>query len=93
MLRDIRNVVRLAVDFGGLLPESHTGFFHRRFLPVNALLSAGPPMYRVEQLRALIEQGVVEVAGPGTRFGTDERPAASSWSPRRWPAPHGSYGR
>ncbi|MCH0541221.1 FAD/NAD(P)-binding protein [Streptomyces sp. MUM 203J] len=72
VLRDIRNVVRLAVDFGGLLPESHTGFFHRRFLPVNALLSAGPPMYRVEQLRALIEGGVVEVAGPGTRFGTDE---------------------
>ncbi|OII65126.1 hypothetical protein BJP40_18005 [Streptomyces sp. CC53] len=72
VLRDIRNVVRLAVDFGGLLPESHTGFFHRKFLPVNALLSAGPPMYRVEQLRALIEQGVVEVAGPGTRFGTDE---------------------
>ncbi|MET9440283.1 FAD/NAD(P)-binding protein [Streptomyces sp. NPDC006610] len=72
VLRDIRNVVRQAVDFGGLLPESHTGFFHGRFLPVNALLSAGPPMYRVEQLRALIQQGLVEVAGPGTRFGTDE---------------------
>lgn len=73
VLRDIRNVVREAVDYGGLLPESHTGFFHRRFLPVNALLSAGPPMSRVEQLRALIRQGLVEVAGPGTDFGTDER--------------------
>ncbi|MCY0949951.1 FAD/NAD(P)-binding protein [Streptomyces sp. H27-S2] len=71
VLRDIRNVVREAVDYGGLLPESHTGFFHRRFLPVNALLSAGPPMSRVEQLRALIRQGVVEVAGPATRFETD----------------------
>ncbi|MFI8194314.1 FAD/NAD(P)-binding protein [Streptomyces sp. NPDC085946] len=76
VLRDIRNMVREAVDFGGLLPESHTGFFHRRFLPVNALLSAGPPMYRVEQLRTLIRQGVVEVAGPGSRFGTDERAGA-----------------
>ncbi|MER5311284.1 FAD/NAD(P)-binding protein [Streptomyces sp. NPDC002773] len=73
VLRDIRNVVREAVDFGGLLPDSHTGFFHSRFLPVNALLSAGPPMYRVEQLRALIQQGVVEVAGPGSVFGTDAR--------------------
>ncbi|MFE9042602.1 FAD/NAD(P)-binding protein [Streptomyces sp. NPDC007818] len=73
VLRDIRNVVRLAVDFGGLLPDSHTGFFHGRFLPVNALLSAGPPMYRVEQLRALIQRGVVEVAGPGSVFGADER--------------------
>lgn len=72
VLRDIRNVVRTAVDYGGLLPESHTGFFHRRFLPVNALLSAGPPMYRVEQLRALILQGVVEVTGPAPRFEADE---------------------
>ncbi|MCP9988005.1 FAD/NAD(P)-binding protein [Streptomyces sudanensis] len=76
VLRDIRNMVREAVDFGGLLPESHTGFFQSRFLPVNALLSAGPPMYRVEQLRALIRQGVVEVAGPRTRFGTDEEAGA-----------------
>ncbi|MFV0128563.1 FAD/NAD(P)-binding protein [Streptomyces sp. HMX112] len=76
VLRDIRNVVREAVDYGGLLPESHTDFFHRRFLPVNALLSAGPPMSRVEQLRALIRQGVVEVAGPGTRFEADERAGA-----------------
>ncbi|GGY85706.1 hypothetical protein CP967_24790 [Streptomyces nitrosporeus] len=68
VLRDIRNVVRQAVDYGGLLPASHTGFFHGRFLPVNALLSAGPPMARVEQLRALITQGVVEVAGPDTVF-------------------------
>ncbi|MER5771694.1 FAD/NAD(P)-binding protein [Streptomyces sp. NPDC001985] len=76
VLRDIRNVVREAVDYGGLLPESHTGFFHGRFLPVNALLSAGPPMSRVQQLRALIRQGVVEVAGPATRFETDERAGA-----------------
>ncbi|MFE5734570.1 FAD/NAD(P)-binding protein [Streptomyces sp. NPDC056528] len=76
VLRDIRNMVREAVDFGGLLPESHTGFFHRRFLPVNALLSAGPPMYRVEQLRTLIQQGVVEVTGPGSRFGADESAGA-----------------
>ncbi|NJQ01630.1 FAD/NAD(P)-binding protein [Streptomyces zingiberis] len=76
VLRDIRTMVREAVDFGGLLPESHTESFHRRFLPVNALLSAGPPMYRVEQLRALIRQGLVEVAGPGTRFGADERAGA-----------------
>lgn len=76
VLRDIRNAVREAVDYGGLLPESHTGFFHRRFLPVNALLSAGPPMSRVEQLRALIRQGLVEVAGPGTSFSTDERAGA-----------------
>ncbi|MGW5970824.1 FAD/NAD(P)-binding protein [Streptomyces sp. NPDC055186] len=71
VLRDIRNTVREAVDHGGLLPASHTDAFHGEFLPVNALLSAGPPMVRVRQLRALVEQGVVELAGPATRFETD----------------------
>jgi methylaspartate mutase epsilon subunit len=72
VLRDIRNVVRQAVDYGGLLPDSFTEDFQRRFLPVNSLLSAGPPASRVAQLRALVEQGVVTVAGPGTSFDTDE---------------------
>ncbi|MFD3678208.1 FAD/NAD(P)-binding protein [Streptomyces sp. NPDC058613] len=72
VLRDIRNIVREAVDFGGLLPHSHAEDFVQDFLPVNALLSAGPPVERVEQLLALIETGVVEVAGPGAQFTADE---------------------
>ncbi|GAA3486975.1 FAD/NAD(P)-binding protein [Streptomyces cremeus] len=72
VLRDIRNVVREAVDFGGLHPDSHAEEFQRDFVPVNALLSAGPPIERVEQLLALVESGVVEVAGPATRFTADE---------------------
>ncbi|MFE1781500.1 FAD/NAD(P)-binding protein [Streptomyces sp. NPDC059506] len=72
VLRDIRNVVREAVDYGGLLPASHQDAFLRRFLPVNALLSAGPPRYRVRQLVALVEAGIVEVVGPAAVFGTDE---------------------
>ncbi|AJT63010.1 hypothetical protein T261_1324 [Streptomyces lydicus] len=72
ILRDIRNVVREAVDFGGLHPDSHAQEFQREFLPVNALLSAGPPAERVEQLVALVESGLVDVAGPATRFTADE---------------------
>ncbi|MBV6699929.1 FAD/NAD(P)-binding protein [Kitasatospora aureofaciens] len=72
VLRDIRNVVREAVDYGGLLPRSHEEEFAGAFLPVNALLSAGPPAERVEQLVALIEAGVVEIAGPATEFTADE---------------------
>ncbi|WP_189492121.1 FAD/NAD(P)-binding protein [Streptomyces antnestii] len=68
VLRDTRAVVRLAVDYGGLLPASHHDEFVREFLPGNALLSAGPPVERVEQLVALIEEGTVEIAGPDTRF-------------------------
>lgn len=73
VLRDIRNVVREAVDYGGLLPESHRHAFLTDFLPVNALLSAGPPRERVQQLLALIEAGLVDIAGPDARFTADEQ--------------------
>lgn len=68
VLRDTRTVVREAVDYGGLLPASHEQEFVNDFLPGNALLSAGPPVERVEQLVALIEEGTIQVAGPETRF-------------------------
>ncbi|MFI1767645.1 FAD/NAD(P)-binding protein [Streptomyces sp. NPDC020800] len=70
-LRDLRGIVRSAIDYGGLLPHSHRDAFLRDYAPVNALLSAGPPMIRSEQLMALMEQGVVEIVGPDTRFGAD----------------------
>jgi hypothetical protein len=70
-LRDIRNLIREAVDFGGLRPGSFAGDFLGRYVPVNSLLSAGPPIARVRQLVALIEAGVVHVVGPDARFGTD----------------------
>ncbi|MFE7587211.1 FAD/NAD(P)-binding protein [Streptomyces gardneri] len=72
VLRDIRNVVREAVDYNGLLPASHEEDFNRQFLPVNSLLSAGPPAERVEQLYALIEAGQVDVIGPATEFTEDD---------------------
>ncbi|RPF43934.1 putative NAD(P)/FAD-binding protein YdhS [Streptomyces sp. Ag109_G2-6] len=73
VLRDVRGVLRQAVDHGGLLPRSHAEDFHGRFLPVNSLLSAGPPASRVRQLAALVRRGIVEIAGPATEFAGDER--------------------
>ncbi|MFI2209829.1 FAD/NAD(P)-binding protein [Streptomyces sp. NPDC020141] len=72
VLRDIRSTLRDAVDHGGLLPRSHREDFVRGFLPCNSLLSAGPPAERVEQLRALIREGLVEVVGPQAAFRADE---------------------
>ncbi|MGW1976896.1 FAD/NAD(P)-binding protein [Streptomyces sp. NPDC001889] len=72
VLRDIRSTLRDAVDHGGLLPRSHRDDFVRGFLPLNSLLSAGPPAERVEQLRALIHRGLVEIVGPQTVFRADE---------------------
>lgn len=62
VLHEIRDVLRYAVDFGGLTPDSH-----RRFLALAARMdrSAGAvPARRSEEMLALIDAGVV-FPGPG----------------------------
>jgi len=71
VLRDLRGVIRSAVEHDGLLPDSQQ-WFDSWYSPRNSLLSAGPPAFRVEQCAALIRAGIVEVVGPETRFYGDE---------------------
>jgi methylaspartate mutase epsilon subunit len=68
VIRDVRAVLREAVDFGGLSPESHEDFL-RWFVPLASFLSTGPPMVRLAQTQALLDAGVLVLVGPGTRFG------------------------
>lgn len=72
IMRDTRAVVRDAVEFSGLHPDSHQGDFLQWFNPINTMLSAGPPVVRIRQTIALIEAGVLTVVGPQVRIGTDE---------------------
>ncbi len=71
VLRDLRGVVRQAVEHDGLLPDSQE-WFDKWYTPRNALLSAGPPPFRVEQCVALMRAGIVHIVGPETRFHGDE---------------------
>ncbi|MFE0929639.1 FAD/NAD(P)-binding protein [Streptomyces mutabilis] len=72
VLRDLRNEVRLAVEHGGLDADSHREDLDGWYTPLNAYLSIGPPASRIEEMGALMDAGVLEVLGPGTRAGTDE---------------------
>jgi hypothetical protein len=72
ILRDIRGVVREAVEFSSLHPASHRDEFLTWFGPINTMLSAGPPAIRIWQAIALIEAGILTVVGPGVTIGTDE---------------------
>lgn len=63
ILRDVRDNLRYAVDFGGLTPESHARFL-RDFIPIMNRIAVGPPKERNMQLRALLDAGVVSM-GPG----------------------------
>jgi methylaspartate mutase epsilon subunit len=71
VLRDVRDLIRSTVEYGGLTAESMASDFLKDFAPVCSLLSAGPPVVRLRQLQALMKAGIVEIAGPDARFGGD----------------------
>ncbi|MFF9776473.1 FAD/NAD(P)-binding protein [Streptomyces sp. NPDC013978] len=68
VLRDLRNEIRLTVDHGGLEGNSYRDDLKGWYTPLNAFLSIGPPVSRIEELHALIEAGIVELVGPNTRI-------------------------
>jgi hypothetical protein len=65
IMRDLRNEIRLVVDHGGITGESYREDLQGWYTPLNAFVSIGPPVRRIEELIALIEAGVVVVLGPG----------------------------
>jgi methylaspartate mutase epsilon subunit len=72
VLRDVRGTIRRTVDFNGLTAESHRDDFLGWFAPLSSFLAAGPPSQRLRQTLALLQAGVLRVAGPAAEFGTDE---------------------
>jgi hypothetical protein len=65
VLRDVRDNLRAAIEFGGLTQASHRWVL-TEFMPVMNRLAVGPPESRVSELLALMEAGVVEADfGPG----------------------------
>jgi hypothetical protein len=71
VLRDLRNELRLAFDHGRLGAASHRDELDRWYTPLNAFLSIGPPVSRVEEMGALMDAGVLDVTGPGMRVDAD----------------------
>ena len=84
VLRDVRDVVRGAIDFGGLYEHSHRWVLSE-FLPLMNRLAVGPPKERIAQMLALMDAGVVRADfGPGAHCVLDEASASfsvhSHWS-------------
>ncbi|MFE1960792.1 FAD/NAD(P)-binding protein [Streptomyces sp. NPDC059479] len=67
VLRDLRNEIRLVVDHGRLEGNSYRDDLQGWYTPLNAFLSIGPPVSRIEELMALVESGTAELVGPGMR--------------------------
>lgn len=71
VLRDMRNEVRLAIDHSGITGTSYRDEVVRWFTPLNAYLSIGPPLSRIQEMTALIECGLLHIVGPGTAVRPD----------------------
>lgn len=63
VLRDCRDVLRIAVNFGGLRPESHRAL-NREFDRVNNRIAVGPPIKSSRELILAMEAGIAELSGP-----------------------------
>lgn len=75
VLRDVRDTLRLCVDWSGLTPESHRAFMES-LVPVMNRIAVGPPLRRNRELAALIDAGVVRIGGaPGARLRANEAKA------------------
>ena len=85
VLRDVRDNLRAAIEFGGLTPASHR-WVSAEFMPVMNRLAVGPPQTRVSELLALIEAGVVEADfGPGAECRAPVEGGLMRLSAARWP--------
>lgn len=71
VMRDTRWVIRQLVDFSGLHPLSHRTDFLGWYVPRANFLAAGPPAVRLRQVLALLECGLLRIAGPETAFTCD----------------------
>ncbi|MFH8515273.1 FAD/NAD(P)-binding protein [Streptomyces gelaticus] len=65
VMRDLRNEIRQVVDHSGITGDSYRDDLRSWYTPLNAFVSIGPPPSRIEEMVALMEAGVLRVAGPG----------------------------
>ncbi|PRG09642.1 hypothetical protein C6Q14_05895 [Burkholderia ambifaria] len=72
VLRDTRDALRAAVEYGGLTPDSHR-YFVDEFNAITNRVSFGPPLRRNREHLALHRAGLLDIAGgPGARLVADE---------------------
>ena len=85
VLRDLRDTLRAAIDFGGLTEASHRWLLSE-FVPVMNRLAVGPPASRIAEILALTRAGVLNVGfGPGAVCERTSREGFMRISSSRWP--------
>lgn len=72
VFRDCRDVLRNAVNFGGLTAKSHR-YLVSTFDRINNRIAVGPPVESTRQLLILAETGYVTFSGPNPKLSIDEK--------------------
>ncbi|MCD6008170.1 hypothetical protein [Halomonas sp. IOP_31] len=76
VLRDVRDNLRDAIDFGALSASSHREFMGE-FVPAMNRLAVGPPLERIEEWLALAKAGYLDLGfGPGAYAAMDPEQAS-----------------
>jgi hypothetical protein len=72
VFRDCRDVLRNAVNFGGLTARSHK-YLISVFDRVNNRIAVGPPIESTRQMLLLAKKGYVSFSGPNPKLSIDEK--------------------
>lgn len=72
VFRDCRDVLRNAVNFGGLTAKSHK-YLLTVFDRINNRIAVGPPLESTRQMMILAESGHVKFSGPNPKLSMDEK--------------------
>jgi hypothetical protein len=87
VLRDVRDNLRYAIDFGGLTELSHKQVMDD-FCPIMNRVAVGPPMERNAELLALLDAGIMTFGpGPEPKLGFDESSGKMTLSSARLSEP------
>lgn len=70
-LQEVRDDVLQAVDHGGITASSYREDFNNWYAPMNAFLTLGPPVHRIEEMVALIRAGILHLVGPHLQVDAD----------------------
>jgi len=85
VVRDLRDNLRAAIDFGGLTEASHRWFLSE-FVPIMNRIAVGPPASRIAELLALADAGVLDIGfGPGATCKSVEPDGRMCVASSRWP--------
>jgi hypothetical protein len=85
VLRDLRDNLRAAIDFGGLTEPSHRWLLSE-FVPIMNRVAVGPPEARIAEMLALIEAGLLRADwGPGAGCKVGEPGVPMRLTSAHWP--------